>query len=203
MRRFLFGILVCLNAFTACKKDNHTDIIEPQSPTFSVKEIAYFIEDIDSLTIITHEVKPQTFDNYGQTIFEVKYEEKYDGFLMSSKFEFSGSLPPNMDLSKLEVLVPGTVVANKVYLGVYKWPFSEEKKQKPYVANTAHLTTIKVPSKSKIAVYRSLDEKLLLASCTMTIVNEITGESTVVKGKWRGTLEYNNEKVVLRQVKLD
>ena len=203
MRRFLIWIPVCLIAFTACKKDNHTEIIDPQSPTFSVKEITYSIEDIDSITIISHEVKPQSFDNYGQTILEVKYEEKYDGLLMSSKFEFSGSLPSNMDLSKLEVLAPSTVVANKVYLGGYKWPFSKEEKQQPYVANTAHTTTLKIPSKSKIAVYRSIDEKVLLASFTMTIVNDITGESTLIKGKWRGTLGYNNEKVVLKQVKLD
>ena len=203
MKSFAFWILICLIAFTACKKDNHTDIIEPHSPTFSIKDIVYSIEDIDSLTIITHEVKPQTFNNYGQTILEVKYEEKYDGFLMSSKFELSGSLKPGMDLSNLEVLAPSMVVANKVYLGGYKWPFSEEKKQKPYVANAAHLTTIKIPSKSKITVYRSLDEKSLLASFKMTIINDITGESTVVKGKWRGTLEYNNEKVILKQDKLD
>lgn len=203
MKRIILSSFIMALIFTACENGDDSNIAQPKA-TYSIAKIVYTLEDGDGSSFVTHNLDPIVFYNPSNSLINKSYEDiRYTDFSTTSRFALAESLPGGIDVSQLTVSTPSTVVGNKVYAANNGWLFTSKEQSRPYGSESAVTQTVKVSPMSKATISRSYKEEILQTSFVATIKNDLTGELTSVKGKWKGTVARNNFNTVLQEEKMN
>lgn len=182
-----FVAALCILVYSACSGDD--EVIPQPEPTYSVVEVTYVLEEAgDSIMTTAYTFPLHSVTNKTPLPVTVGSKDAFVEPNLTSAFYFSPALPEWMYADTINVPTPLDIFDNKVLL--VERGYNLTSGELPVRYNTPDI--FELPPNSTMSITFSAKEEILQTTVEIITENDLTGERSSYKGKWRGTIGFTH-----------